>query len=280
MRLVNQIFISEMMVFSCNVLNVNSLKCVSMNNQECKVRPKIININSNEPSFYPNSIKINKSSGICDNMNDLYAKMCVPDINKNLNVRIFDLMSRISETRYIEWLETCKCKCRLDTSVCNNKQRWNNDKCKCEWKELIDKGICGKGFIWIPSNCKCECDKSCDGGEYLDYENCKCRKSFFDKLVDECSENIEEHEMIYNGTLNNHKNVCGSCAVYIILLSVFLTINFDSSLLKIDKALDIYYIGCITIKKCVVYESINAVNPFFLVKGEVDGYIEEKYGGK
>ena len=53
----------------------------------------------------------------------------------------------------IKWYETCKCKCRLYASVCNNKQRWN--KCRCECKEFIDKGTCGKGFIWNPSNCEC-----------------------------------------------------------------------------------------------------------------------------
>ena len=67
-------------------------------------------------------------------------------------------------------------KYRLDASVCNNKQRWNNDKLKCESKELIDKGVYDKGFIWNPSDCECECDKSCDIGQYVDYENCKCRK--------------------------------------------------------------------------------------------------------
>ena len=51
------------------------------------------------------------------------------------------------------------------------------NKCICEYKELIDKGICDKGFIWNPCNCECECDKNCDIGEYLDYENCKCRKN-------------------------------------------------------------------------------------------------------
>ena len=56
-------------------------------------------------------------------------------------------MSRTNETRHIKWHETCKCKCRLDASVCNNKQRWNNDKCQCECKELNDKGICDKGYI-------------------------------------------------------------------------------------------------------------------------------------
>ena len=70
----------------------------------------------------------------------------------------------------------CKSKCRSDASACNNKQHWNDDKCWCECKELIDKGVCDKGYAWNPSNCECECDKSCDVGEYLDYENCKCRK--------------------------------------------------------------------------------------------------------
>ena len=53
-----------------------------MKNQECKVRPEIININSNNPIFDPSSIKINKCSGICNNINDPYARICVPDIKK------------------------------------------------------------------------------------------------------------------------------------------------------------------------------------------------------
>ena len=80
-------------------------------------------------------------------------------------------MSRTNETtRHIEWHETCKCKFRLDASVCNSKQRWNDDKCRCQSKELIDKGVWDKGFIWNPSNCECECDKSCDFSEYLEIE--------------------------------------------------------------------------------------------------------------
>ena len=58
--------------------------------------------------------------------------------------------------------------------------------------ELIDKGMCDKGYIWNPSNCKYQCDKSCDFGEYLDYENCKCRKRLVDNLLEECNENIEK----------------------------------------------------------------------------------------
>ena len=110
--------------------------------------------------------------------------MCVVVIVKNLNVKVFNIMSRTHETRRIKWHETCKYKCRLDANLCNNKQRRNGDKWKCEWKELIDKGVCDKGSIWNPSNFECECDKSCDVGEYLDYENRKCRKKLVDKLVE------------------------------------------------------------------------------------------------
>ena len=63
--------------FGCNVLNVNPLRWVSMNNQECKIKTKIIDINSNEPSFYPYSFKVNKCSDSCNNLNDPYTKLCV-----------------------------------------------------------------------------------------------------------------------------------------------------------------------------------------------------------
>ena len=75
----------------------------------------------------------------------------------------------------------------------------------CECKELIDKGVCDTGFIWNPSNCQCECDKSCDVGEYL-YENCKCRKKLVDKLVEECTETVEEVKITENENENTHAN--------------------------------------------------------------------------
>ena len=85
-----------------NLLNAIPLNFISMSNQECKVRPQIVNVNSDEPVFYPFSIKTSKCSGSCNNINDPYAKMCVPDVVKNLNVKVFNLMSRTNETRHIE----------------------------------------------------------------------------------------------------------------------------------------------------------------------------------
>ena len=78
-----------------NPLSRNQLSCISMNNQECKVRPEIINVNSD-------SIETSKCSGSCNNINDPYSKMCVPGTVKKLNVKLFNLMSRTNETRHIK----------------------------------------------------------------------------------------------------------------------------------------------------------------------------------
>ena len=69
---------------SVNFLTITPLRCISMTNQECKVRPEIVNVNSNEPLFYPLSIKTSKCSDSCNNINDPYAKMCAPDVVKKL----------------------------------------------------------------------------------------------------------------------------------------------------------------------------------------------------
>ena len=87
---------------------------MSVVNQKCMSRPKIININANEPIFYPYSIKVNKCSVSCNNINDPFAKLCVPDITKSINIKVFNLMARINETGQIVWHETCKFICKLN----------------------------------------------------------------------------------------------------------------------------------------------------------------------
>ena len=83
-----------MTFFSFNVLNVNSLKCVTINHQKCKIRSKIINVNTNDNMFFSYSIIINKCKSSCNTTNDPYAKLCVPDTIENVNVKVFNLMPR------------------------------------------------------------------------------------------------------------------------------------------------------------------------------------------
>ena len=165
----------------------------------------------------------------CGSINNPDAKICIPDITISINVRVFNLMQRINETRSVVWHEIYKYVCKLTSAVCNTNQVWNEGKCRCECKEdLIYKGICDKRFIWNPSNCQCECDKSCSIGEYLDYKNCVCRNSIVDKLVEECA-NVIDGDKIYNETLSVtpsntiSSDDCASCTLYVVLFAIFLT---------------------------------------------------------
>ena len=125
-RFVKKVFFVGLTI-SLSFTNAIPLSCISMKNQECKTRPQVVNVNSNNPIFYPFSIKTSICSGNCDNIKNPYAKICVSDVIKDLKVKAFNLISRTNEARFIEWHETCKCKCRLDAIVCNNKQHWNKN---------------------------------------------------------------------------------------------------------------------------------------------------------
>ena len=123
-KFIKQIFVSTLMFFR-SLPSVNPLECVSMNNEKC-TRPETVTLNSNDHLF---------CSGSCNDINYPHAWICVPDIVKNLNVKVFNLLSRTDETRHIKWHETYKCEWKYGENVFNNKQILNKDKCRCECKE-------------------------------------------------------------------------------------------------------------------------------------------------
>ena len=128
------------------LVGCGALKCVSMSDQEWKIIPAIMNIDSNEPLFYSYTVLVNKCSGSCNDINNSF---------------VFNPMSRTNKTCHISSHETCgACKCRLDASVCYNNQRWNSRKWRYECKELIDKGRYDDGFVWNCRISESECDKS------------------------------------------------------------------------------------------------------------------------
>ena len=91
-----------------SVIAANTLECVSMVNQKCMSRPKIISVNKDKPVFYPLSIKVNTCSGSCNNTNIPMAKLCVPNAVKDINIKVFNLMSKLIESKKIMWHESCK----------------------------------------------------------------------------------------------------------------------------------------------------------------------------
>ena len=129
LKFVKQIFISTMMLFD-SLLNVNLLECISLKNQECKIRPEIVNISSNNIVFYPFSIKVNKCSGNCNNINNPYLTICVPDVIKNLNVKVFNLMTLTNEMRHVNGINVVSVyvdQIELFAIVNNNGMKTNTD---------------------------------------------------------------------------------------------------------------------------------------------------------
>ena len=157
-----------------SILKVNTLECLSVINQKCMRRPKILDINEGggEALFYPHNVLVNKCSGSCNTLDDPMAKMCVPNIIKDVNMKVYNILKRLNETRNVLWHESCKYVCQLNSSVCNTKQIWNSDTYSCDCNEDF-AGImtCNKEYMWNPSTCACECDMWCKPGKFLDHKN-------------------------------------------------------------------------------------------------------------
>ena len=96
---VKKVFVLGLTVLSSSI--TDALNCISINNQECKVRTEIVDVSSNDSIFDPVSVKINRCSDNCNSIHDPYARICVPNIVKNLNVKVFNIMSRTNESRSI-----------------------------------------------------------------------------------------------------------------------------------------------------------------------------------
>ena len=115
------------------------------------------------------------------------------------------------------WHESCKCVCKLNSSVCNNKQIWNDDTCRYDCNENFAGIIsCTKGYMWNPSNCECQGDKWCKQGQYLDHKNCVCKNKLIGRAIEECTSVINEN------MINNNKDNITNNNTYLILFIVFL----------------------------------------------------------
>ena len=121
-----------------------------------------------------------KCGGICYTIDGPYARVCVSNKVKNMEVKIFNLLSGVNETRFLVQHESCT----LNESVCNSKPKiesWWMLGSEC--KELNDSRFCNDHYMWNPSICNCECNKACKIDEYLYTKTCSCRKRLFGELV-------------------------------------------------------------------------------------------------
>ena len=211
--------IISLLISLFGIIKTKALECVSVTNQECMPRPKILDINEGvgEALFYPYNVLVNKCSGSCNTLDNPMAKLCVPNIIKRVNMKVYNFLMRLNETRNVLWHESCKCICRLNSSVCNSKQIWNSNTCSCDCNEDF-AGImsCNEGYMWNPSTCACECDMWCKPGQYLDNTKCVCKNKLIGKIISECT------SLINATMMNNKTNI-----VTMILLKTFLLVYFQ-----------------------------------------------------
>ena len=186
-------------------------------------RPKILNINEGigEALFYPYNVLVNKCSGSCDTLDDPMSKICVPKIIKNVNMEVHNFLIRLNETRNVLWHESYKCVCKLNSSVCNRKQIWNSDTCRCDCDEDFAGIInCTKGYMWNASTCACECDMWCKPGQYLDHKNCVCKNKLVGRIIGEYTSVINETMM------NNVDNKDNDNTIAYLLIGFFPVLLF------------------------------------------------------
>ena len=217
-----------------NILKVNALECMSVVNQKCMPRYKILDVNKGvgEALFYPYNVLVNKCSGSCNTLDNPMTKLCIPNVIKRVNMQVYNFLMRLNETRNVLWHESCKCICKLNSSVCNNKQIWNDDTCRCDCHEDFAGIInCNKGYMWNPSTWECQCDKWCKQGQYLDHKNCVCKNKLIRRVIEECTS-------VINATMINNKDNIINNNTYLILFIVFL-IGFIAFLIGF-----IYYCRC------------------------------------
>ena len=201
-----------------NILKVRALECVSVVNQKCMPRPKILDVNEGvgEALFYPYNVLVNKCSGSCNTLDNPMAKLCVPVIIKRVNMQVYNFLIRLNETHNVLWHESCKIVCKLNSSIRNNKQIWNSDTCRCDCNEDVTDIIsCDKGYTWNPSTCECQCDTWCKPGQYLDHKNCICNNKLIGRL-------IEEYTNVINETMiNNKENIDNDSTIWNVFIGLF-----------------------------------------------------------
>ena len=181
-------------------------------------RPKILDVNegAGEALFYLYNVLVNKCSGSCNTLDDPMARLCIPNIIKRVNMKVYNFLMRLNETRNVLWHESCKCVCRLNSSVCNSTQIWNSDTCRCDCNEDFAGIIsCDKGYTWNPSTCKCQCDMWCKPGQYLDHKNCICKNKLIGRVIAECTSVINET------MINNENNIANDNTITNIFIELF-----------------------------------------------------------
>ena len=123
-------------------------KCVSLNNEPCIIRPTLIELNTVERNCYPFMISLDKCNGSCNVVDDVSTKIFVPSETKDVNLKVFNMITKMNEAKTLVTYVLCNCKRKFDTTTCNWNKKWNN-KYPSEYKKQKKHRLCKKDYSWI-----------------------------------------------------------------------------------------------------------------------------------
>ena len=139
----------------------------------------------------PFEVNLDICVGIYNTPNDLSNIVCVPNKTKDLNLRMFNMITEINElkTKHI----SCKCECKFDGRKCNSNQKWIHSSYWCQYKISKKHHVCKKDNIWNPATCS--------------YENGKCSANIIDDSVIRYDELIEEKKLFQQYLMKKKNNL-------------------------------------------------------------------------
>ena len=158
-----------------------------LRNQECAVRKVITD---NDYMIFSYKIGVDRCIGSCNDKDNPFLKFCLPYSIKNISVKSLDLTSNKNVLKNISFHQSCKCGCLLDKKVCNNLQKFNKNKCRCECLKIKD---CDIGYSWNVNNCRCEMkklDALTESERSLESEECDVETDEI-KNVSECKHSLK-----------------------------------------------------------------------------------------
>ena len=150
-RTYSQVFITLLSFSECT-----ATKWLTLDNEACLIRPTLIDLNPIEINYYPSMIGLYKCNGCCNLVDNLSTKICFPSETKDLNVKVFNIITSRNEAKTLIKHISCDCKCKFNNTTCNRNQKWINNKCQYGCKRYC---TCTKDDSWNPSACICEDSK-------------------------------------------------------------------------------------------------------------------------
>ena len=171
-----------LLLFIIILSNSSAENVISLPNEECRLRPTLINVDTPAYRFYPLAVSLNRCDGICNRDKPSFRK-CLEAESTDIKLLVFNELLGHNETVTLKNHTSCQCKCAYDSSVCSKYQVWDADNCKCVCNPSPEQKRCTENYIWNPNLCQCECNALCENRKVLNELNCtcNCEKKYYER---------------------------------------------------------------------------------------------------